>query len=68
MLSKSSKWELGFVHYIKKFTISRFVILRFEFTMEMKWMLSLLTLLPDSLWPLNASAMLASINILQTGM
>ena len=30
MLSKSSKWELGFVHYIVKFTISRFVILRFE--------------------------------------
>ena len=24
MLSKSSKWELGFVHYITKFTISRF--------------------------------------------
>ena len=24
MLSKSSKWELGFVHYIAKFTISRF--------------------------------------------
>ena len=30
MFSKSSKWELGFVHYIKKFTISRFVISRFE--------------------------------------
>ena len=30
MLSKSSKWELGFVHYIAKFTISRFVISRFE--------------------------------------
>ena len=30
MLSKSSKWELGFVHYIKEFTISRFVISRFE--------------------------------------
>ena len=28
--NKSSKWELGFVHYITKFTISRFVILRFE--------------------------------------
>ena len=26
MLSKSSKWELGFVHFIPKFTISRFVI------------------------------------------
>ena len=32
MLRKSSKWELGFVHYIVKFTISRFVISRFEFT------------------------------------
>ena len=30
MLSKSSKWELGFVHYIMKFTILRFVISRFE--------------------------------------
>ena len=30
MLSKSSKSELGFVHYITKFTISRFVISRFE--------------------------------------
>ena len=30
MLSKSSKWELGSVHYIAKFTISRFVISRFE--------------------------------------
>ena len=28
--SKSSKWELGFVHYIMKFTILRFIILRFE--------------------------------------
>ena len=32
MLRKSSKWELGFVHYIVKFTISRFVISRFECT------------------------------------
>ena len=30
MLSKSSIWELGFVQYIAKFTISRFVISRFE--------------------------------------
>ena len=30
MLSKSSKCELGLVHYIAKFTISRFVISRFE--------------------------------------
>ena len=30
MLSKFSKWELGFAHYIAKFTISRFVISRFE--------------------------------------
>ena len=30
MLGKSSKWELGFVHYIAKFTISRFAISRFE--------------------------------------
>ena len=30
MSSKSSKWELGFDHYIVKFTISRFVISRFE--------------------------------------
>ena len=29
MLSKSSKWELGFVHYIKKFIILRFDISRF---------------------------------------
>ena len=32
MLSKSSKRELGFVHYIAKFTILRFVISRFECT------------------------------------
>ena len=32
MLSKSSKWELGFVHFITKFTISRFIISRFECT------------------------------------
>ena len=32
MLSKSSKWELCFVHYNVKFTISRFVISRFEYT------------------------------------
>ena len=31
MLSKTSKWELGFVHYIVKFIISRFVISRFEY-------------------------------------
>ena len=30
MLSKSWKWELDFVHYIAKFTISMFVISRFE--------------------------------------
>ena len=30
MHSKSSKWELGFVHYIKKFPIPRFVISGFE--------------------------------------
>ena len=30
MFSKSSKWELGFVYNIAKFTISRFVILKFE--------------------------------------
>ena len=34
MLSKSSKWELGFVHYIAKFTISRLVISRFECTVS----------------------------------
>ena len=32
MLSKSLKWELGLVHYIAKFTISRFVISKFECT------------------------------------
>ena len=31
-LSKSSKWELGFVHHIAKLTISRFIISRFECT------------------------------------
>ena len=30
MLSSSLKWEPGLVHYIVKFTISRFVISRFE--------------------------------------
>ena len=35
MLCKSSKWELGFVRYIPKFTISRFVISRFKCTK--KW-------------------------------
>ena len=34
MLSKSSKWELGFVHYIAKFTLLRFVISRFECTLN----------------------------------
>ena len=43
MLSKSSKWELGLVPYITKFTISRFVISRFEcicsenILHELKW-------------------------------
>ena len=32
MLGKSSKWELGFVHYITRFTKLRFVISRFECT------------------------------------
>ena len=32
MLSKSSKWELGLVHYIAEFTISRFVMSRFKCT------------------------------------
>ena len=32
MLSKSSKLELGFVHYIAKFTILRFLIPRFEYS------------------------------------
>ena len=32
MISKSSKWKLGFVHYNVKFTISRFVISSFECT------------------------------------
>ena len=31
MPSKSSKWELGLVHYIVKLSISMFVILRFEY-------------------------------------
>ena len=30
MPGKSSKWELVFDHYIMKFTILRFVILRFK--------------------------------------
>ena len=30
MFSKSSKWEMGFVHFIARFTILRFVISRFE--------------------------------------
>ena len=30
MLNKSSKWELSIVHYKTKFTISRFVISRFD--------------------------------------
>ena len=32
MLSKSSKWEMGFVHNIAKFTIARIVISKFECT------------------------------------
>ena len=32
MLCKSSTWELGLIHYITNFTISRFVISRFECT------------------------------------
>ena len=34
MLKKSSKKELGFVHYIAKFTILRFIILRFVCTLN----------------------------------
>ena len=34
MLSKSSKCELGLVHYITKLNISRFVISRFECTLK----------------------------------
>ena len=30
MTGKSSKWKLGLVHYTAKFTISRFVISKFE--------------------------------------
>ena len=43
MLSKSSNWELDLVHYIAKFTISRFVISRFECTTKSKgrWLTSL---------------------------
>ena len=37
MLSTSSKWELGFVHYIKKFTNSRFVISRFDCSTFFVW-------------------------------
>ena len=37
MPSKSSKLELGFVHYIAKFTILRFVISRFECTATVKF-------------------------------
>ena len=36
MLSNSSKWELGFVHCIVKFTISRFVTSRFECSIPQK--------------------------------
>ena len=32
MLSKSSKWEQGFVHYISIFTILRFAISGFEYS------------------------------------
>ena len=32
MLSESSKWEMVFVHYIAKFPITRFIILKFECT------------------------------------
>ena len=46
MLSKSPKWELDFVHYIKKFTISRFIISRFECTNVLKTKGSQLKLMP----------------------
>ena len=39
VLSKSSKWEMGFVHYIARFTISRFIISRFEYILCI-WRLS----------------------------
>ena len=39
MHSISSKWELGFVHYITKFTISRFVISWFECICWSKWVM-----------------------------
>ena len=37
MLSTSSKGELGFVHYIAKFTILGFVISRFECIRIDRW-------------------------------
>ena len=39
MFSKSSNWELGFVHYIMKFTILRFVISRLECTYSARYFL-----------------------------
>ena len=36
LVSSSSKWELGFVHYITKFTILRFVTSRFECTQHLE--------------------------------
>ena len=51
MLSKSSEWELGFVHYSKKFTISRFAISRFECTL-------LILHHPNMTWEDNPSSLL----------
>ena len=43
MFSKSSKWELGLVHYIAKFTISRFIISRFECILIFTMLLTVFT-------------------------
>ena len=45
MLSKSSNWELDLVHYIAKFTISRFVISRFECTLKIPFLKEIFVLL-----------------------
>ena len=57
MLSKSSKWELSFVHYITKFNKSRLVCTSYANTSSYKYYIHLLhnTLRSTFTWPLMVS-------------
>ena len=53
MLSRSSKWELGFVHYIAKFSKSRFIISRFGCSMYVYFLYYYLLIVCKGFFPLT---------------